>query len=290
MNTSNAINGCLKLRKTNNQIVLSALLVLLASIFCQSALGQQLVTLASSHFDGTNVTDGWQGTNNAKLDWHAGGATSNSVGYISVSQSAGDGLEMFFVAPPKYLGDQHAAYNGFLVFNLKRSPATSLYIPDPFVLLSSTNLVLRYYPYFVPGTNWQSFELPINENAGWFNATSNRPATKEDFQVVLKNLTKFWIAGEYSSQSFDETDLDDVQLLGQPTGPVQPALALAMYAGITINAQVGASYRIEYQNTLAAGTNWLKLADVVFPYTPYLFIDQTSPSASSRFYRAVLNP
>ena len=224
MNTSNAINGCLKCHKTNNPLIPVVLLALLASIFCQSALGQQLVTLASSHFDGTNSTDGWQGTNNATLAWHTGGATSNSVGFISVSQNHGDGLEMFFVAPTNYLGDQHAVYNGFLVFNLKQSATAELYIPDPFVLLSSTNLVLRYYPYFVPGTNWQSFELPINENAGWFNATSNRPATKEDFQAVLKNLTRLWIAGEYSSQSFDETDLDDVQLLGQPTGPVQPVL------------------------------------------------------------------
>ena len=166
MNTPNTIKGCLKFHKSNNQLMLAALLAVLAGIFCQSALGQQLVTLASSHFDDTNATDGWQGTNNAKLDWHAGGATSNSVGYISVSQNHGDGLEMFFVAPSNYLGDQHAAYNGLLVFNLKQSATTELYIPDPFVLLSSTNLVLRYYPYFVPGTNWQSFKVPLNENAG----------------------------------------------------------------------------------------------------------------------------
>jgi|ERR1035438_9603641 hypothetical protein len=250
-----------------------------------------VVVLAESHFDDTNVAaGGWQGTNNATLNWHPGGATLASKGYISVSQNGGDSLEMYFVAPSTFLGDKHTAYNGYLTFYLKQSATSQLYKPDPFVFLSSSNLVLSYYLHTVPGTQWQSFTLPINENVGWFNSTSKRLATKEDLQSVLKAISRLWIAGEFSSNNFDETDLDDVQLLAQPSGPSLPTLSLAFYAGISINGEVGASYRIEFKGSMDATNDWQELAELVLPVSPYLFFDTNSVSATKRFYRAVVMP
>jgi hypothetical protein len=63
-------------------------------------------------------------------------------------------------------------------------------------------------------------------------------------------------------------------------------LSLNMYAGLTIVGQVGATYEIDYLNSLSGGTNWTVLTNIVLPSNPYLFFDTTSPFSSSRFYRA----
>jgi hypothetical protein len=283
----------MKMNNLNDGLPLISLISLCLCAIGQPVLGQSpsLVVLAESHFDDRDIlADGWQGTNNATLNWVPGGPTLASTGYISVSQDAGDGLEMYFVAPSKFLGDKHTAYNGYLTFYLKQSATSSLYKPDPFVLLSSSNLVLSYYLHTVPGTQWQAVAVPLNENVGWFNSTSNQLATKEDFQVVLKATSRLWIAGEYSNHNSDETDLDDVQLLAQPSGPPQPTLALASYAGISISGEVGASYRIEFRRSLDATNDWQQLAELVLPASPYLFFDTNSISAPGRFYRAVSEP
>ena len=62
-------------------------------------------------------------------------------------------------------------------------------------------------------------------------------------------------------------------------------LSLNMYAGLTIVGQSGGTYQIDYKNNLSA-TNWTSLTNIVLPSSPYLFIDTTSPSSASRFYRA----
>lgn len=260
-----------------------------------SSASAPLVVLAESHFDDINVAvDGWQGTNDASgpetLTYAIGGATSNSVGYIYVSETAGDGSTMYLVAPAKFRGDQHAAYNGFLKFNLKQSATSNTDGAGNFVLLGSSDVLLAFTLRTVPPRTWTFYEVPLNENVGWFNVTSNRLATQDDFHAVLKAVTRLWIRGEYSYNNFDETDLDDVQLLAQPSGPSQPTLSLASYAGISISGQVGASYRIEFRGSMDATNDWQKLAELVLPVSPYLFFDTNSPSSSQRFYRAVLMP
>jgi hypothetical protein len=69
------------------------------------------------------------------------------------------------------------------------------------------------------------------------------------------------------------------------TGAVLSLLSLNMYAGLTIVGQAGGTYQIDYKNNLSA-TNWTSLTNIVLPASPYLFIDTTSPSSASRFYRA----
>lgn len=282
-----------KINKVHHRFPLIPLVALCLGAVSQPALGQSapLVVLAESHFDDTNIlADGWQGTNNSTLAWHAGGATSNSIGYISVSQNRGDGLTMYFVAPPTFLGNMHRAYNGFLRFTLKQSATSSTDGGGDFVFLGSSNVVLSFTLRVAPTTTWQAFEVPLNECVGWFNVTSNRFATQDDFYMVLKAVTRLWIRGEYSYNNFDETDLDDVQLLAQPSGPSQPTLTLASYAGILINGEVGASYRIEFKGALNATNDWHELTNLVLPVSPYLFFDTNSISAPRRFYRLVANP
>lgn len=278
--------------KTRSINVLAAAIVLLASTASRALFAQTpLVTLASSDFEMN--AEGWQGTNTANgretLTYKTGGASSNSVGYISVNETSGDGQVMYFAAPAKFLGDKRAAYHGLLRFNLKQSAADSSGPVRNFVYLGATNLLLAFGLYSTPGTNWASFEVPLNENVGWFNVTSNRLATQEDFCTVFRAVKKLWICAEYSTHNSDGSDLDDVVLLGQPSGPVQPILAAGTYAGITIDGAVGSSYRIEYRESLDSSDKWQKMADIVLPASPYLFVDPSSPSASRRFYRAALN-
>ena len=249
-----------------------------------------LVTLAASDFEIN--TDGWRGTNYSggteTLTRLAGGATPQSAGYISVSETAGDSDTMYFAAPAKFLGDQHVAYNGLLQFSLKQSQTSNLY-QDNDVFLASSNLTLSFLLRPTTSTVWRHYEVALNENVGWFNHTTNRLATRDDILTVLKSLQRLWIRAEYSGNNADRGDLDDVKLLGQPSGPSVPTLAIARYAGLTIDGEVGATYRIEYRDVLDDTTNWQTLADVILPVSPYLFIDQTSADASSRFYRAVFN-
>jgi hypothetical protein len=273
-------------------------LALLVGSLSQS-LGQSpppMVTLAASDFEAD--AEGWRGTNDANgaetLTFNTGGAASNSVGYISVSESQGDSDTMFFSAPAKFLGDKRAAYNGLLRFQLKQSATSSLNGAYRFVLLGSSNLVLSLDLGAFPGTSWQVFEVPLNENAGWHVASidmkqsSNQLATRDDVVTVLRSLTSLWIKAEFSTHNFDRSDLDDVMLLGQPSGATQPSLAAATYAGITINGSVGTSYRIEYRDAFGSASVWQSLADVVLPCSPYLFFDTNSPGSPRRFYRAVL--
>jgi hypothetical protein len=65
-------------------------------------------------------------------------------------------------------------------------------------------------------------------------------------------------------------------------------LSINMYAGLTIAGQIGANYRIDYQNDLSGP--WITLTNIALPSSPYLFIDTGSGSLSHRFYRAIKTP
>jgi len=268
----------------------AAFLLLLVPPISLPLLGQSTsppVILAASTFEAG--ADGWFGTNNL----NGQEALAVAQGYISVSETTGDGALMFLVAPQKFLGDQRRAYNGSLSFRLRQSATSELTAANRFVVLGSGNAVLSFDLALVPGTNWQTFEIPLNEHVGWHKmldlGTSDQRAAREDFLTVLHSLDRLWIRGEYSGHNADRTDLADVKLRGQTSGPLRPTLAVGTYAGITIDGAVGSSYRIEYKAALDPGENWQKLDDVVLPFTPYLFVDQTSPRGAQRFYRAVSN-
>jgi hypothetical protein len=67
-------------------------------------------------------------------------------------------------------------------------------------------------------------------------------------------------------------------------------LTLQMYAGLTIDGEIGQTYRIEYLSLLGEQNDWLPLATVTLTNTPYLFIDRQAPLSAQRFYRALLSP
>lgn len=275
--------------------------LVLAPRLSAADLPTNLVVLVSSDFE--MDADGWTGTNgnggSEIVVYKAGGATSNSVGFIGINETVQDGTLSFLVAPPKFHGDKRAAYNGYITFHHRQNKTGNLSDGNRLVVIGADTNCLSYDLSLVPDAEWNLYVLPLNEHSGWRigvitnitrTTTSNKLATREDFARVLAAIDRVHFKAEYSGNNNDQVDLDDVQFLGQPSGPAEPTLGIATYAGVTINGAVGSTYAIEYRNALDVTTNWLPLTNIVLPSTPYLFTDTNSPSAASRFYRAVLQP
>lgn len=77
-------------------------------------------------------------------------------------------------------------------------------------------------------------------------------------------------------------------LLARAVEPA-PALGLQMYPGLTVTGEVGSVYSIEYVTDLAQANGWQCLDFIRLPSTNHLWIDQTAPPGTRRFYRAVLD-
>ena len=288
------------LKSSSQRLALAALLsgVLLAGhLVSGQPLPTNLVVIAASDFE-VNA-DGWVGTNSdggsETILYLSGGATSNSIGHINLTESSQDNATSFFVAPAKFLGDQRAAYNGWLTFNLRQNKTANLDHNRLAILGSGSNYLT--FELTSVGTNWQSYALPLNENSGWhltvatnFPDASNPLATRDDFLRVLGALEVLMVRGEFSGNNNNAGDLDDVVLLGQPSGPTNAVVTAATYASIWLSGAVGSVYRVEYRDVLDQSTNWLALTNVVIPASPYLFVDTNSPTLPQRFYRAALLP
>ncbi len=69
--------------------------------------------------------------------------------------------------------------------------------------------------------------------------------------------------------------------------PLAGSLHVKIFAGLEVEGTPGYRYRIDCANSLS-DTNWTPLTNILLPASPYLWIDLASPTAPSRFYRAVL--
>jgi hypothetical protein len=68
---------------------------------------------------------------------------------------------------------------------------------------------------------------------------------------------------------------------------VPGSVGLHMYAGLQVQGCPGCRYRIECADGLQS-TNWITLANITLPSSPFLWFDLASPTEPRRFYRAVL--
>ncbi len=273
-----------------------AFILILCGMVSPRLLGQipppGLTNLIRSDFDIVAAgRDGWTAKND-----HSGNETltyfstnGSSGGYVSWGEGQSDGARTYFVAPAKFLGDRHAAYNGLLAFSLRRNGTNGTVVAFDDIFLASSNLLLALiFPTNPPAGVWTPYEIPLNENVGWINRTSQRLATKEDMRAVLKDITRLWIRAEYISGG-DTCGLDAVAIHARLPGPVQPVLAGNFFMAIYVTGDVGREYRVEYRNAFDPTNSWQKLADVVISANPHLLIDEASTLLGTRFYRAVLN-
>lgn len=70
-----------------------------------------------------------------------------------------------------------------------------------------------------------------------------------------------------------------------PSNPPPSSLTIATYPGVTINGTAGATYQIEYTTNL--NSTWLPLTNFSLPYSPFIWVDTSSPIVGQRFYRSV---
>lgn len=90
-----------------------------------------------------------------------------------------------------------------------------------------------------------------------------------------------------SSESFGFDDMTvgvSEQILPRPA-----TVSLNFYPGIWIEGTVGASYRVEFVDSLTGSTNgpWNTLTNVLLPSSPFLQMDTTATNRFARFYRVV---
>jgi hypothetical protein len=94
-------------------------------------------------------------------------------------------------------------------------------------------------------------------------------------------------AGDYT---VEVTSAYGTVISGASTIVIEPIrVAIEMFAGLIIQAEIGKTVRIEYSNDLSSGT-WTTLAGIVMPTSPYTYYDADSPNHPKRFYRAVEVP
>jgi len=69
------------------------------------------------------------------------------------------------------------------------------------------------------------------------------------------------------------------------TNNVPTSLTVNTFAGVTIRGTAGMAYQIQCATNL--DSPWLPLTNFSLPYSPYLWVDTSSPVSGQRFYRSV---
>ncbi|PWU15974.1 MAG: hypothetical protein C5B50_14335 [Verrucomicrobia bacterium] len=65
------------------------------------------------------------------------------------------------------------------------------------------------------------------------------------------------------------------------------ALTIKMYAGVTLNGNVGSAYLLQSAPTFGVGSVWTDLTNITLPSSSYVYIDYRSPTNTAQFYRLV---
>jgi hypothetical protein len=97
-----------------------------------------------------------------------------------------------------------------LRFDLRQSSTESQFDGDDVVLVGG-GLTLIYDTADNPGTDWTSYSVVLDETGGWINENTGEPATQQEIQNVLADLTALRIRGEFV-EGADTGSLDNVFL------------------------------------------------------------------------------
>jgi hypothetical protein len=184
-------------------------------------------------------------------------AGSTGGGYLSAHDTVG-GATWYWRAPPGFRGNQSAAYGGHLAFDLKQTFTDQQY-NDSDVILIGGGLTLVFDTAANPGTDWTSYEVPLQESAGWrLNNLAGRLATREEMLRALAALTDVRIRGEYSTHQ-DTGHLDNVALVA-PSAPLAGWLSSQRLSGgvLAFEWPVLGGFQLEAASTLPF-TNWAVL-------------------------------
>lgn len=155
--------------------------------------------------------DGKQGLSSAAFD-----PFKKFIKLQSVEQSS------FFVAPPRFIGDQRKSYNQELRFRLKigvddigpRASADDLIIEAGGAKHTSISVPITAQNNPLPSKEMQEYTFKLHENPEFGWTPSLRP---KDFMAILSNITSIKIKGSYVPNGkgyFDEFVLETAEYGG----------------------------------------------------------------------------
>ncbi len=75
------------------------------------------------------------------------------------------------------------------------------------------------------------------------------------------------------------------QVFANPSNSPAAILSISTYPGVTINGTAGATYQIQYTTNL--NSSWQTLTNFMLPFSPYVWIDTSSPVVGQKLYRSV---
>ena len=141
----------------------------------------------------------------------------NPGGYIYEQDPSGN--DYYFQAPSKFLGNQSAALNGTLSFDIADGPVTSFNANEsPLILVGTSESI--YFPSqtsVVPTFSTLSFTLGPGQG-GTVNSQSGPAATIDDFAAVLGDLQAVYVLGDYYLGT-DTCEIDNVVLASASPQP-----------------------------------------------------------------------
>ncbi len=206
-----------------------------------------------------------------------------SGGYVMALDST-VGNDWYWLAPPKYYVNQSAYYDGLLQFSLMQT-GTSYAPRTNDVLLSGSGLTLVLSLPQLPGTNWTSYSVSLNEQAGWWNTTDGRPATQAEIITVLATLTNLQIRGDYTLAN-GAGALDSVGLVMPSTSAGRWILEIhkPIAGGVSLRwPALATGFQLEQSDRIVS-PNWSLVpgAPIVKDGMYYLSVP---PSVPVRFFR-----
>ncbi len=187
--------------------------------------------------------ENWKAFNNntgatASLTYNTTGGNPASSGYVSFTTSAGN-VNIYFVAPSKFIGNQSRAYNQTLTFDLQVSTTGTDNSNGDVIITSPSGTLFYQLPTKPSSTLWSSYSVSLNESV-WHNGSIGGAApTQAQMKQILANITNFQIRLKYfSGNTFPYTgQLDNVVLnqLALGTPPTITSFApTAALAGATV--------------------------------------------------------
>ena len=167
--------------------------------------------IVSSHFE--KDSENWTIKGDAQGDSAEPTYSSeNGVanGFIHAKDDAAGGV-WYFSAPEKYLGNKKNFYGRTLSYSLFQKPQKNSQFDSPDIVLTNGENEIFYLLEDYPDTTWTHYEVKISADKDWFYGKykDKEVATEEQMKMVLSNLEKFWIRGEYRSGA-DWGGLDEV--------------------------------------------------------------------------------
>lgn len=169
-----------------------------------------------------------------------------------------------FQSPPKFLGNQSAALDGYLEYAIRwqgtgvADPAN----PLPNVILVSSNVGIACVLGDPPINQWTTNRIKLDENAGWLwmddetGMENLPPATRAQMATVLTNVTALRITGEFITGD-DTGFLDNVILAGTELDRPRLNIRLISAGQVEVSWPVSApGYVLETNGALLSPGQW----------------------------------